>query len=299
MALPLHPLRNKMWQKPNSELLPQLTGDVEDDQALEMSIARHGIQLPVIVSAGMLVDGLRRVKAAHKFNPEAQIPVHECQTDAAGLTIINSLAQVKSLTKFQRLFIIYPIVREAVEKLISLGENTKKTNLDPRYCSDCNIENGAPERAEECVWIEGVSFIRISDLAQFLNVSRRWLEYCRGVYEAIDQKIAQNGNADLVRFYAHKFVFEEAVPVERIASAIGGFDSLRDPDKEAANQTFKQVSNKVSHAFNTVLERINKDVYLAAEHRHDVEQQVENFALKLPDQIAEILSKTLSKRLKA
>ena len=297
-ALPEHPSRNMLWKEPqylNGTPIPAKA--TEDDAAFEMSIAQTGVQIPVIITeSGLLVDGVRRVKAAAKFDDEKMLPVHVCADSSATLVIVNSIVQQKSLTKFQRLFTLYPMIKDAVEALVKASAARRMRNLKDGKSPTVQLldsrENGTMEYVGESAEFMGVKLLRMDNLAQLLNVSRSLLMYCRGVYTAIDEK-SKKRPRDEVAYMANRFVFAENIPAERLAAAIGGYDSERDPEEEAKNQTFKVVSSKAENAIKTLLERVTKDVYLSEEHLPEVEKQFEMFALKLPPVLADILAKKL------
>lgn len=309
---PPHPLKNAFWSKPMA--LPATPEADAEADAFKESIARSGVNVPVIICNGQVVDGLRRIGVAILIDSEMKIPVFECDENQAELTALNALMQTKSLTKFQRIFTAYPALAEGIKKLVEIAETKfeNQKNLGgavtalPKTPNATNLGaavTAAPKspnvtNVNESVVICGVSISSLSELAKFLNVSDRWLRYCKNVYDTIALKIANGANEAEVYAMAHKFVFDGEVPVERIASAIGGYDSERNPEQEEEEKSFAYVSVKVNDALKTALDRMSKDSYLAPERQEQIKPQIENFALKLPDSIAEILYKSLSKRMK-
>lgn len=293
---PPHPLKNAFWSKPMA--LPATPEADAEADAFKESIARSGVNVPVIICNGQVVDGLRRIGVAILIDSEMKIPVFECDENQAELTALNALMQTKSLTKFQRIFTAYPALAEGIKKLVEIAETKFNSQKNFRDGSDFRPETPNVTKVNESVIICGVSISSLSELAKFLNVSDRWLRYCKNVYDTIALKIANGANEAEVYAMAHKFVFEGEVPVERIASAIGGYDSERNPAQEEEEKSFAYVSVKVNDALKTALDRMSKDSYLAPERQEQIKPQIENFALKLPDSIAEILYKSLSKRMK-
>lgn len=295
---PEHSLRTMMWKEPTSlNGSPVPLSRSCDDESLEMSIAQTGVKIPVIISrSGFVVDGIRRIQAAYRFNPDMEIPFHICSENDVESVIINSNTQVVSLNKFQRIFRIYGIISDRVDKLVEASENRKNSNLKHSPSSimqDCTIgEVPNVQRVNEAVKIFGVEVFRLADLASLLNCSERWLNYCRGVYLAIANK-ANSRPLDEVQLMAHRFVFLDTVPVERIASAIAGYDSNRTDIDAPEEISFKQMFTKVDKALDTLLERINKESYVKSEHLDEVENQLERFALKLNPRLQEVLAKKL------
>lgn len=296
VKFPPHSLKNQLWDKP--ELAPTSPEAYAEEDAFKDSIARSGVNVPVIICNGQIVDGLRRIRTANLIDGNMEIPVFECDESNAELTALNALMQTKSLTKFQRIFTAYPVLEEGIKKLVEIAE-TKFDNQKNRGEAVTALPKAANvTNVNESALICGVSISSLSELAKFLNVSVRWLKHCKHVYDTMAQKIETGANSSEVYAMAHKFVFDSEVPVERIASAIGGYDSRRDLEQEEKEKSFAYVSVKVNDALKTTLDRINKESYLAPENQEQVKPQIENFALKLPDSIAEIIYKTLSKRMR-
>lgn len=293
---PPHPLKNAFWSKPMA--LPATPEADAEADAFKESIARSGVNVPVIICNGQVVDGLRRIGVAILIDSEMKIPVFECDENQAELTALNALMQTKSLTKFQRIFTAYPALAEGIKKLVEIAETKFENQKNLGGAVTALPKTPNVTKVNESTLICGVSISSLSELAKFLNVSVRWLKYCKHVYDTIALKIANGANEAEVYAMAHKFVFEGEVPVERIASAIGGYDSERNPAQEEEEKSFAYVSVKVNDALKTALDRMSKDSYLAPERQEQIKPQIENFALKLPDSIAEILYKSLSKRMK-
>ena len=293
---PPHPLKNAFWSKPMA--LPATPETDAEADAFKESIARSGVNVPVIICNGQVVDGLRRIGVAILIDSEMKIPVFECDENQAELTALNALMQTKSLTKFQRIFTAYPALAEGIKKLIEIAETKFENQKNLGGAVTALPKTPNVTKVNESALICGVSISSLSELAKFLNVSERWLRHCKHVYDTIALKIANGANEAEVYAMAHKFVFDGEVPVERIASAIGGYDSERNPAQEEEEKSFAYVSVKVNDALKTALDRMSKDSYLAPERQEQIKPQIENFALKLPDSIAEILYKSLSKRMK-
>ena len=293
---PPHPLKNAFWSKPMA--LPATPEADAEADAFKESIARSGVNVPVIICNGQVVDGLRRIGVAILIDSEMKIPVFECDENQAELTALNALMQTKSLTKFQRIFTAYPALAEGIKKLVEIAETKFENQKNLGGAVTALPKTPNVTKVNESALICGVSISSLSELAKFLNVSVRWLKYCKHVYDTIALKIANGANKAEVYAMAHKFVFDGEVPVERIASAIGGYDSERNPAQEEEEKSFAYVSVKVNDALKTALDRMSKDSYLAPERQEQIKPQIENFALKLPDSIAEILYKSLTKRMK-
>jgi|GEM_PF-2884570 len=306
MQLPCHPLRNKQMYAPidlkgkSTDVI--LKGYFEDrreeDEALEMSVAQLGVQTPVIIDEfNQIVDGKRRIRAAYKFDKGMKIPVHICLSVEAELILVNSIMHLRHLTKFQRLFTVFPYVRDMANALVDIAARAKVSNFkagnSPTAQTLRSRDDEAQNIADSVVYYgDGkrvVRLFRLEDLAQLLSVSARYLNYVKGIYDAIDA--AEDPESAAV--IAYRCIFCDSTPIERIASAVGGAFSERNTADEA-NRPMSELLGKVEKALETLALRVSKDSILHdAAAMEELGKRFETFALKLPAELRDILSKKL------
>lgn len=296
-SLELHVIKNQMVSLPSPSVVDNIA-DLDDaeasqNRALQFSIEQNGVQSPIVLCEGKIVDGYRRVRAAlNAFGEEYEVPYIEIDESDVLQNVIAQIITCRKLTIQQRLFNVYQFVRKDHVKCLKYAEQIQKLGLKGPLGNDSPTGVAVPTFKDLEVFIPTYNYpitqtyisknhqtnyfdkyIELRELnnniaspcnwlAEQLGCARKYLTHLDAIWKYFESLEDQDERH--AKFMAAvSLVNVQGLSLNNILPALRGMDSKRDdlnPDNEEIMR--KKWLERCKSSFAGLAEKVNAD-YLA------------------------------------
>ena len=293
----LHSIKKQMVLLPASSVADNVADldctESSQNRALRFSVEQNGVQTPIVLCNGSIVDGYRRVRAASDaFGDDYEIPYIEIDESEVLQNVIAQIITCRKLTIQQRLFNVYQFIRTDHVKCLKYAEIMQKIGLKGSLGNDSptgvaipsfdglEVFIPVPNHPVEKDFIRGRvqanyfdRYVELREqnnriespcnwLAEQLGCARKYLTHLDSIWKYFESLESEDERQ--AKFMASvELVNIQGLSLNNVLPALKGMDSKRD-DLDPANEELmrKKWLERCKSSFAGLAEKVNAE-YLA------------------------------------